>query len=171
MFFQQRRQLYDKECIYHAYCNYIQRVFPIITFSKSNDHTLKSFYEFLWKQTHPFLFMERAIFLATIEAVKTQRIPPTNYFICKNQHIYTALFRGCRYVILDSNEEEPRYVSSVKLATELCDVEYVFMELTVANHEDILNKVRDVSQKNEYYRQRCESIVTTIEMYKSISKN
>jgi hypothetical protein len=178
LFFQKRRHQYDKECAYHTYCNYIQRTYPIIEFCKMNNRTLHKFYEFLWKQGHPFLFIDKSVFHTFMTPVSSlpsgginkSKVYPTNYFICKDHHIYVVIYRNIRYVVLNSNMETMRFISGPQLYTELNDADYVFIELNDKVVDIINQTMGDIYTKNEYYRIHCDAINDVIEMYKRMTK-
>jgi hypothetical protein len=169
LFFQKRRHQYDKECVYHTYCNYIQKTYPIIDFCKMNNRTLHKFYEFLWKKGHPFLFMDKTVFHTFMSPIGST-VYPTNYFIFKEHHIYSILYRNIRYLILDSNMESPQFVSAPQLYDKLNDADYIFIELNDQVIDAIERTMSDVYVKNEYYRIHCDAINDAIDMYKRMAK-
>ncbi len=170
MFFQKRRYVFDKECMYHSYCNYIQQSYPIRRFGQSNDRTLGTFLSFLWKNGHPFLFVERQMIPTLIHYGRPYR---TNYFICKLAHLYTVLNRNYNYnlfVSLDSNNDELSGLSSIDLYKSLLSADYLFIELNDDVVESIHQTVKNMSDKNDFYKQQRDYIYQCIDMYKNTTK-
>lgn len=164
MFFQRRRYKFDKECAYHSYCNYVQKVFPYFKFNRDNDRSLHHFYTFLWNQKHPFLFLGRTMLVSLLPVLDVYY---TNYFICKNQHIYTVMYNRVEkvFAVLDSNEEQIRFVTPMELYMELTNAEYVFMELNKSIAPNIVQKLFRIENKNNYYRANCMNIRLVVQNY------
>jgi hypothetical protein len=164
MFFQKRRYKFDKECAYHSYCNYIQKVYPYAKFTRDNDRSLHQFYTFLWNQKHPFLFLGRTMLVSLLPVLDVYN---TNYFVCKNQNIYCIIYNKVEkvFAILDSNDEQVRYDTSMELYMELTNAEYVFMELNKSISSIIIQKLIRMENKNNYYRANCMNIRMVVQNY------
>jgi hypothetical protein len=166
MFFQKRRYKFDKECAYHSYCNYIQKVYPYAKFTRDNDRSLHQFYTFLWNQKHPFLFLGRTMLVSLLPVLDVYN---TNYFVCKNQNIYCVIYNKVEkvFAILDSNEEQVRYDTPMELYMELTNAEYVFMEINKSISSLIIQKLIRMENKNNYYRANCMNIRMVVQNYDS----
>jgi hypothetical protein len=139
-------------------------------FTRENDRSLHHFYSFLWNQKHPFIFLGRMMFMSLLPIFNVYQ---TNYFICKDQHIYTVLFdsKNNVYAILDSNDEQIRYSTGPELYTEIGNAEYIFIELNDHIIPSIITKLDRMENKNETNRVNSQNVRQVVLTYQNSLKH
>jgi hypothetical protein len=139
-------------------------------FTRENDRSLHHFYSFLWNQKHPFLFLGRMMFMSLLPIFNVYQ---TNYFICKDQHIYTVLYdsKNNVYAILDSNDEQIRYSTGQELYTEIGNAEYIFMELNDHIIPNIITKLDRMENKNETNKVNSQNVRQVVLTYQNSLKH
>jgi len=139
-------------------------------FNRENDRSLHHFYSFLWNEKHPFLFLGQLMFMSILPIMNVLQ---TNYFICKDQHIYTVLYdsKNNVFAVLDSDEEQIRYATASELYEEVRIADYLFIELNMNIVPFIIQKLDRMESKNSTYKTNCSNIRQVVQSYQSSLKH
>lgn len=160
MYFISRRYKYDKKCAYYSYCNYIGYEYKGDFIQNT---TVEEFYQFLWKQNHPCIVIEKPIFMSLF----IQHLPKTSMFLVENNHIYVIQYNEPnQYIVMDSNYDKIDYITNTDLKQHAMRSTYIVLIITPWLYNYLKLHIQTHKHKNNYYKQKYTHIQDILDIYK-----